>query len=178
MNKKLWKEAFEWLKSIVIALVIVFAIQTFFIPTMVSGQSMYPTLNENDVLLIYKLAYLNDLPDRGDIIVFKSDILDEKTNENKNLIKRVIALPNERITIKDNKIFINDEHLNESYLEGIDTYGDIDIIVPDGHIFVLGDNRGHSTDSRSPYVGTVPLEDIIGKAFIRMFPFNKISNFK
>ncbi len=176
MNKKILKEILSWLKSIIIALVITIGIKSVFLPTFVNGESMYPTLDDHDFLLVYKLAYSNDLPERGDIIVFKSDLIDTKTNKKKDLVKRVISLPGERITIKDNKVLINGKCLNESYLIDIDTFGDIDIIVPDAHIFVLGDNRDNSTDSRSQVIGTVPLEDILGKAVIRMFPFNKICN--
>lgn len=176
MNKKVFKEIFSWLKSIIIALVITIGIKSVFLPTFVNGESMYPTLDDHDFLLVYKLAYSNDLPERGDIIVFKSDLIDSKTNKKKDLVKRVIALPGERITIKDNKVLINGEFLNESYLIDIDTFGDVDIIVPDDHIFVLGDNRDNSTDSRSQIIGTIPLDDILGKVVIRMFPFNKICN--
>lgn len=175
MRNKVHNQFLEWIKSIAIAIVITIAIQIVAIPTYVTGESMYPTLEDNDFLLVYKLAYINDIPNRGDIIVFNTNLIDTKTNKKKDLIKRVIALPGEKITIKENKVFINGAYLNENYLSDIDTSGNIDVTVPDGHVFVLGDNRGNSADSRDSHIGTISIDDIIGKALIRMFPFNKIS---
>lgn len=174
MNKKIYKEIFEWVRSIFIAVVIAICIQIFISPTIVNGESMYPTLENNDFLIINKLAYTNKLPNRGDIIAFKTDLIDSKTNKKKDLIKRVIALPGERITIKDYSVYINGQLFSENYINNIDTSGDIDIIVPEGHVFVLGDNRGNSADSRDSIIGTIRSDDIIGKASVRLFPFNKI----
>ena len=176
MKREFEYEIIDWIRSIVISVIIAIGVQLVVIPTMVSGESMYPTLNDNDFLIIYKLAYKKDIPSRGDIIVFESDLIDPITNKYKDLVKRVIALPGESVKIKDNKVYINDKLLSEDYCLGIETHGDIDIVVPDRQIFVLGDNRCNSSDSRDIIIGTIALDDIIGKAMFRMFPFNKIGS--
>jgi signal peptidase I len=88
-------------------------------------------------------------------------------------VKRVIGLPYEHLVIKDSKVYIDDKHLEEDYLIDAYTDGDIDIIIPSDHIFVMGDNRENSDDSRKSYIGTISLDDILGKVFVRMYPFNK-----
>lgn len=82
-------------------------------------------------------------------------------------------MPNEHLIIKDGKVYINDELLDEDYIEGVYTEGDIDIIVPSNHIFAMGDNRPNSDDSRKSYIGPVSLESIIGKAYMRVYPLNE-----
>ncbi len=147
-------------------------------PTIVSGQSMYPTLEDNDYLLINKLAYKKGIPTRGDILVFKSDLIDDKTNHKKNLVKRVIALPGEHILIKNNEVYINGKYLIEDYLNDVYTDGDIDIVVPNNHVFTMGDNRPKSGDSRNSEIGTVPLDNVIGEVALRAYPFNKFGKIK
>ena len=90
---------------------------------------MYPTLKDNDYLFINKLTYEVEGPKRGDIIVFKTELIDDKSSKKKSLVKRVIALPGEHIVIKNSEVYIDDELLNESYIKGVYTSGDIDIIV-------------------------------------------------
>lgn len=177
MKSKIKQEIFEWCKTIVISLVIAIGISLAAQPTIVNGQSMYPTLENNDLLLVNKLTYKSGVPNRGDIIIFHTDLVDQTTNKNKDLVKRVIALPNEHLIIKDGKFYINDELLDEDYINGVYTEGDIDIIVPSNHVFAMGDNRPNSDDSRKSYVGSVALEDIVGKAFIRVYPFTELKKF-
>ncbi|MEG0578226.1 MAG: signal peptidase I, partial [Bacilli bacterium] len=86
--------------------------------------------------------------------------------------KRVISLPGEHIVIKDGEVFIDGKKLNENYLHGVNTDGNIDMIVPQNHIFTMGDNRPNSGDSRE--IGTINIDDVIGKVDIRLYPFNKI----
>lgn len=143
-------------------------------PTIVSGKSMDPTLENKDYLFVNKLAYKAEGPKRGDIIVFKTDLIDKKSNKKKDLVKRVIALPGEKIVIKNSKVYINNKYLDESYINDVYTEGDINIVVPENHIFVMGDNRTDSSDSRDQDIGTISLDDIIGKVAIRIYPFNKI----
>lgn len=174
MNIKLKNEIIQYIKTICIAGIIAIGINLVVKPTIVSGESMYPTLENKDYLIINRLSYKNDIPERGDIIVFKTELIDNESNKKKNLVKRVIGLPGEHLVIKDSKVYIDGNYLEEEYLNNIYTEGDIDIIIPDNHVFTMGDNRENSDDSRKSYIGTISLEDILGKAFVRMYPFNKV----
>jgi len=122
---------------------------------------MYPTLNEShDKVILEKYKQFMDNYSRSDIIVINEEILD------KRIIKRVIGLPNETFEIKNSCVYINGELLKEEYLnEDIKTYPDMKVAVPEGHIFVLGDNRENSKDSR--HIGVVKIEDVLGKAIYR-----------
>lgn len=162
------------IKDILIALVIVVIITAIIKPTIVKEHSMDPTLQENNYLLINKLAYKVGEEQRGDIIVFESE-LEGEDGENRLLIKRIIGLPGETIRIQDGEVYINGTMLEEDYLNDGTTSGEvIDYVVPEGHFFVMGDNRLVSIDSRSKEVGCVPEDAIMGKAFVRLYPFNEI----
>lgn len=171
------KTIWEWTKTIVISLIIALIITTFIRPTLVKGYSMYPTLEENDYLIIERIPYTTHEPSKGDIIVFKSELTQDDGKE-KDLVKRVIGLPGDKIKVVDGKVSVNDIELKEEYINGDFTDGYIDTIVPDGFIFVMGDNRPNSLDSRDPRVGFVKIDDIIGKAFVRLYPFKKIGLLK
>lgn len=176
MNNKVKSDLIEWIKTFSIALVCGIVITFVVQPTIVSGESMQPTLENKDYLIINKLAYENDIPKRGDIIVFKTKLIDNKSKKKKNLVKRVIALPGEHIVIKNSEVFINGEFLNESYIHGIYTYGDIDMVVPKNHVFTMGDNRPDSADSRMEEIGAISLDDVVGKVSLRLFPFDKVGD--
>ena len=170
----------EFIKDIAIALVIVIAITLIIKPTIVKESSMEPTLYENNYLFVNKLAYLTkDHPDYGDIIIFKSDIDKDDGSGKKILIKRVIAVENDVVTVSEGNVYRNGIKLDESYtLEGF-TSGDIkDYAVPENEVFVMGDNRGVSLDSRSGEVGTISEDSIIGIAFFRLYPFSEIGLLK
>ncbi|MCH1964657.1 signal peptidase I [Paeniclostridium sordellii] len=141
--------------------------------TTVSGKSMNTTLNDKDYLVINKLAYLKKDPKRGDIIVFKSNLVDYDGN-NKDLIKRVIGLPGDKLKIKNGKVYVNNEEFDTN---NIYTSGDIDIVVPKNNVFVMGDNRGDSVDSRNKEVGVVNIDNIVGKVFCRLYPLEKFKIF-
>ena len=154
----------EWVKVFGLAIVLAFVITLFIKPTLVSGDSMLPTLHENDYLIINKIGYKIGEPKNGDVIVFKSDL--EKN-------------AGDKVVIKDGKVYLNDKLLDETYLsEGMDTTGDVDIVVPEGKLFVLGDNREVSLDSRYEQVGLVDVNDVEGKVLVRLYPFNDISLIK
>lgn len=178
MEKKFIKEVIEWVKTIGISLIVSICISTcistIIKPTVVSGQSMYPTLKDKDYLIINKLAYSNKIPNRGDIIVFRTNLIDDQTMSKKHLVKRVIALPGEHIVIENDKVYINGNILEENYLQDIHTYGDIDMIVPENHVFTMGDNRERSDDSRDSCIGTISLDDVVGEVTLRAFPLNNI----
>lgn len=165
-----------WIKDILIALVIGIVIIQFIKPTIVKEHSMQPTLNENDYIFLSKQAYLFGVPKPGDIIVFHSD-LETENHKEKLLIKRVIGTPGDRIVIGDDGIvYRNGKALDEPYtLEPYTRQADInEVTVPEGEIFVMGDNRQNSVDSRYAQVGLVPIDRIVGKAVFRLYPFNAI----
>lgn len=167
------KEIFEWVKTIIISVIIALFITAFIRPTLVKGHSMYPTLEPNNCLIINKIPYMLHEPQRGDIVVFKSH-LKAIDGDEKDLIKRVIAVEGDKLVIKDGKVFVNGKEMKENYINGNYTSGNIDIVVPEGKVFVMGDNRPNSLDSRSPDVGLVDVDDIRGKVLVRLFPFNEI----
>lgn len=167
----------EWIKIIITAIIIAGAVSIFVQPVLVDGSSMFPTLRDKDYLIVNKLMYKLDKPEREDIIVAKSKLLDEN-NKNKKIVKRIIGLPNEHIVIEDGYVYINDKKLEEEYLNDFHTIGNVDIIVPNNEIFVLGDNRSNSMDSRYSSVGTIKISDIVGKVVIRILPINKVTLFK
>lgn len=174
MKDKIKREIIEWIKIIVTSLVIALVITHFIRPTLVQGSSMYPTLEEKDYLIINRVAYKREEPQRGDIIVFKTELLQDN-GKKKDLVKRVIGLPGDHIKINDQEVYLNGELLEEEYiLPTVVTEGNIDITIPEGTIFVMGDNRQHSMDSRDPDVGLVKIDDIMGKVIVRLLPFNKI----
>ncbi|WXR61345.1 signal peptidase I [Peptostreptococcaceae bacterium AGR-M142] len=176
-NSNLKKEILEWVKTIAVSVVIAFFITLFVRPTLVQGKSMYPTLNPNDYLIVNKIAYKSDMPKKGDIVIFKSD-LKREDGKTKDLIKRVIGLPGDHIVVENGDVYVNDLKLDENYINGDYTQGDVDVVIPENHLFAMGDNRPNSLDSRSSSVGLVDKEELVGKAFLRLFPFNKIGFLK
>lgn len=166
----------EFIKDVIIALVVVIAVTLVIKPTIVKESSMEPTLYENNYLFVNKLAYVTDEhPGYGDIIVFKSDITKDDGSGKKMLIKRVIGVENDIITISDGIVYRNGEALNEAYtLEGFTTGEITDFKIPSDRVFVMGDNRSISLDSRSEEVGTISEESIVGKAFVRLYPFSEM----
>lgn len=128
------------------------------------------------ICLSINMAYLTaDHPDYGDIIVFKSHIQRDDGKGDKLLIKRVVGVENDVIDIHDGVVYRNGTALDEPYTKEGYTEGDIsDYKVPADQVFVMGDNRRVSLDSRSEEVGTVSEDSIVGKAFIRLYPFNQI----
>jgi signal peptidase I len=163
-----------WIKDIAIALLIGILILQFIKPTIVREHSMRPTLDENDYIFLSKQAYLFDEPDTGDIIVFHTD-LRQANGQEKLLIKRIIGTPGDRIYIKDGNVYVNDQLLSEDYtLDGYTSTDMEEIVVPEESLFVMGDNRQNSIDSRDEALGFVHYDRIVGKAVFRLYPFNRI----
>lgn len=162
----------SFIRDLIIVVVIVIGISFFIKPIIVKGSSMVPTLENKDYLLINKQAYNLGEPERGDIVVFPHE---EGDGEESLYIKRVIALPGDRLVIKNGNVYINDELQEEEYIKNAaTTSGKIDFVIPEGEIFVMGDNRENSSDSR--YFGTVTIDDVLGEVMVRLFPLNKIGS--
>lgn len=162
------------IKDIIIALVLAMIILYFIRPTIVRQTSMQPTLNPGNYLILYKQAYRSKTPQRGDIIVFESDLVDDD-GEDKLLIKRVIGLPGDVIEIAGDQLYINGELYEEDYLKDGITTGSGTWTVPEDSYFVMGDNRVVSVDSRYEEVGYVTSDQIRGRAVLRLYPFDQIT---
>ena len=170
-------ELLSLLIYIAIVLVLAFVVIHFIGQrTQVSGPSMIPALEDKDNLIVDKLSYRFRDPTRFDIIVFPY-YYEEETY----YIKRIIGLPGETVQIQDGAIFINGEELEETYgKEVIQDSGIAEdpIVLGDDEYFVMGDNRNESKDSRTPSVGNIKRSDIIGRAWVRIWPFSKFGVLK
>lgn len=177
-ERNIKKEIMEWVVDLAIAVMLAGAVLFFFKPIIIQQDSMEPNFQSGDYVVTSRQAYnLFGEPEHGDVIVFKSELLDEK-GKNKRLIKRVIGLPGDRVSIIDGYIYINGEMIEEEYVAEQGISGEMEeLIVPEDSLFCCGDNRGVSLDSRSSKVGFVTYDKVIGKVFIRLFPFNKITRF-
>lgn len=165
------KDIYEMLDSIVLSAVCVLVLFTLiFRIFIVSGPSMFPTLRDGERLVVSGLFYD---PKPGDIICFYSDYKGEV------LVKRVIATAGQTVDInEDNHVTVDGEVINEDYINNINTFNlsnRLPYTVEENHVFVMGDNRGNSMDSRDVRIGTVDKNDILGKLIIRLFPrFGKV----
>ena len=175
MNKVL-KEIINTLLYLLCVLGLTWLVLTFVGQrTEVDGSSMEPMLSNEDNLIVDKLSYRFKEPERFDIIVFAF-----KYKEDTYYIKRIIGLPGETVQIdEEGNIYINGEILEESYGKEVIKAENIGlakepIVIGEDEYFVLGDNRNNSTDSRSPLVANVKRKDIIGRAFVRIWPLSKI----
>ena len=172
------KNVLEWVKEIVIAVIIAAIILTFIKPIVVRQSSMEPTFYSGDYIFISKQAYhLFGEPERGDVIVFRTDMKDEN-NKDKNLIKRIIGLPGDTVEIIGGYVYLDGKLIDEPYLNEQGISGEMaEVTVPDGKLFVMGDNRGVSQDSRDVLIGCIDEDQILGKVFVRLYPFNRIQTF-
>lgn len=161
----------EWIRDILIAIVVAIIIMQFIKPTIVKEHSMEPTLYENNYIFLSKQAYLFGDVKQSDIVVFHTD-METSEGKEKLLIKRVIGVPGDVISVKDGVVTRNGKILQESYILENYTTGTVnEVEVPEGHIFVMGDNRQNSMDSRDERVGFIEIDDIVGRAFFRIYPF-------
>ena len=163
---------FDWMVVIAVALLVAFVVRTFVIAHfVVEGESMFSTLDTNDRVFVNKLSYRLHDPNRGDVVV-----LHQVTGASeRDLIKRVIGLPGETVEMRNCTVLIDGRVLNEPYLDPevvtpTNCGGDyqLDGEVPDNHVFVMGDNRGGSQDSR--VIGTISDDDLVGRAFVVFWP--------
>ena len=156
----------DWIVSIVVAVALAMFIRTFIVELyVVDGPSMRPTLESEERLVVNKFIYRFRPPEKGEVLVFQYP-----RDPSRDFIKRVIAVPGDTIEIKDGKVFLNQQLLSEDYiLEKTLTNYPLST-VPAGHIFVMGDNRNNSEDSRFADVGFVPYDLIKGKAMVVFWP--------
>jgi len=184
---KTYKEVVDWIKSIVIAVVLVAIVRLFlFSPFIVDGDSMEPNFHSHERVIVNLLIYNISKPEYGDVVVF------DVPEEDRRFIKRIIGVPGDTIRVEGDQLYINDELITEPYLtdaiaesmaEGL-TYNGIgdsfsfpnerypDNVVPEGMYYVMGDNRGYSKDSRA--IGYVSEDEIIGRADVVMWPLDKL----
>lgn len=172
------------LTDIVIAALIAGVVLFFVRPTIVKQTSMQDTFQPNDYVIMAKRAYAGDkTPQRGDVVIFQSSLVNEETGGDKLLIKRVIGLPGDEISIIGTQLYLNGEPYYEDYLkDGFTPAIEVPLegetfTVPEDLYFCMGDNRVVSMDSRYSEIGCVSEEQIQGKAVLRLFPFNKIQRF-
>ncbi len=178
MNKdsKLIIEIVEWAKAIGFALLVGALIIVFARPSLIIGPSMEPTFEEKQLVLVEKVSYFMHAPKRGDVIVAQTDLPLNRWFK-KAVIKRVIGLPGDFIKIDGGQVFINGEKYFEAYIKDGYTPIDGEWLVPEHSVFVMGDNRLNSNDSRRSAIGYIDFSAIKGKVYLRVFPFNQISTF-
>jgi len=180
-TKKEKNELWEWIKALLIAFVIAVVIRyVLFTPIVVDGESMMPTLNDGDRMIVNKIGYKIGGPDRFDIVVFHAP-------EGKDYIKRVIGLPGDTIEYKDDQLYINGKAYDEPYLDKYKseltegtltqdfTLQELDPsldVIPEGYVFVMGDNRRYSKDSR--HIGIISEDKIIGTTSVVFWPLNEM----
>lgn len=150
-------------ETIILSLVLFLGINAVCARIRVESISMQPTLYEGNFVIVNKVAYRLGMPERGDVVVFHTP--NDPTG--KPFIKRIIGLPGEEVHVGDGKVYINGTPLREPYIKAAPMYAGT-WIVPNGHLFVLGDNRNNSSDSHA--WGVVPLENVIGKAEVVYWP--------
>lgn len=171
-----WQDtASDWLVSIIVAVALAFCIRTFLVePYMVSGSSMYPSLHNRERLVVDKLSYFITDPVKGEIIVFRYP-----KDQTRDFIKRVIAVAGDTIEMRNGKVLVNGNVIEENYIWKDDPKGKNSsdfrkTVVPNGTIFVLGDNRNNSEDSRFKDVDFVPLKLVKGRALFCFWPTDRI----
>lgn len=172
------KTFFDWIKAVAVAVIIVYAIQTFlFANYVVHGQSMMPTIHDGNRVIVNKIDYDFGKPKRFQLIVFHY-------SKHEDFIKRVIGLPGDTLHYKNDVLYVNGKAMKEPYLKPYKDRLNSGLLtknfslkektghltVPKGHVFVLGDNRRNSYDSR--YFGFVPINKIVGKVDVRYWPFD------
>ncbi|HCA40121.1 MAG TPA: signal peptidase I [Aminobacterium sp.] len=165
--KPWWRETLETiLWAVALAFILrTFVVQSYWIP---SG-SMIPTLEIGDRVMAAKFWYLFSEPKRGQGVVFKFP-----DDPKKDFVKRIIALPGEKVEIQDGVVYVDGSALEESYVKNQDSVSMLPLVVPEGHYFMMGDNRPHSWDGRYWDHHFVPKKAMRGPAFFRFWPLSRI----
>ena len=171
-SNSLGEEAKDWVVSIVAAVVMALLIRTFIVELyIVDGPSMRPTLQHEERLIVNKFIYRVRNPEKGEILIFKYP-----RDTSRDFIKRVIATGGDTIEIKEGRVYVNDQMLKEDYILEKTRTEYPKVTVPEGTVFVMGDNRNNSDDSRFADVGFVPLDLIKGKAVVVFWPLDNIQS--
>lgn len=178
-------ELFEWIKALAIAGLLVFVIRWFLVsPFIVDGDSMRPNFHDRERIIVNKILYDIREPQRGEVIVF------HVPEEGRDFIKRVIGVPGDTVKVEDDKVYINGQQIEENYLKEAyekahaagDLYNQQDELsdfpndrfpdgkIPEGTLFVMGDNRSNSEDSRM--IGYIPMDRVVGRADLVFWPLN------
>ncbi len=170
---KTWRSIIEWIVTIVLAFTVAMLFHNYvYAQTKVQNHSMENTLFDGERLIIDKWSYYFNDPKHGDIVIIDGPEYKDR------IVKRVIAVAGDELEIRDGLVFVNDKQLHEPYLKGITVAGQNAerIVIPDKKVFVMGDNRERSTDSRS--FGFIAHSSIEGKAVFRIWPFDRIGILK
>ncbi len=189
---KLWRLLDFFAYFLMIVLIMLSLRAVVFDPVRVDGRSMQSTLEHNDVMLVNRLAYAFSSPKRGDIVIcyYPDRYYTDNKIQYATRVKRVIAVAGDTIELKDGGVYINGEWLDEPYLNGVYTpennlkgYEEIAVslldgnVVPEGTVFVMGDNRPVSRDSRNEKVGAIPLNHVVGKVLLVVMNLDEIKGF-
>ena len=171
-SNSLGEEAKDWVISIFAAVIMALLIRTFIVELyIVDGPSMRPTLQHEERLVVNKFIYKIRNPEKGEILIFKYP-----RDTSRDFIKRVIATGGDTIEIKEGRVYVNDQMLKEDYILEKTRTEYPKVTIPEGTVFVMGDNRNNSDDSRFADVGFVPLDLIKGKAVVVFWPLDNIQS--
>ena len=170
-KKSLGREIFEWIMVFVVAGALAFLVRNLiFEPVRVDGESMLNTLQNNEFMITTKFDYLFGDPDRFDVVICNYP----NTSDGKYRVKRVIGLPGETIELRGGELYVDGEHVEQTFNMTANETNFGPFKVPEGSYFVMGDNRNNSRDSRSPMVGPLERKMIKGHVRIVVFPFTRI----
>jgi signal peptidase I len=170
-----WQKLQENGQTVIIALVLAFIIRTFIAePRYIPSNSMYPTLETGDRLVVEKISYRFHPPVKGDIVVFEppSQLILQGYDRTQAFIKRTIATAGQTVAVKNGIVYVDDRPLKEKYIAESPKYNLETVRVPEDSIFVMGDNRNNSNDSH--IWGFLPQQNAIGHAVFRFFPLDRI----
>lgn len=159
--------------------ILAWLVTLFVRPVVSDGTAMLPTVSDGEVIIVSKQKYS---PNRGtpefqQVVAFRDDFI-EDGDEGDNTIRRVIGLPGDRIQIKDGKVYRNGQIVEEDYINQLGTEGEVDVLIGKDEVFVLGDNRAESIDSRDPRVGPLKMDLIRGACKITVWPLNRFGGYR
>lgn len=177
-DRPTWKVWWENIQILLIALILALLVRAYVAePRFIPSDSMVPTLQIGDRLVVEKISYRFGEPEFGDIIVFDPPLQLQQQGYSKDqaFIKRIIGKPGQTVEVKDRKVFVDNQPLDETYIAEAPEYTLRPVQVPDNSFFVMGDNRNNSNDSH--IWGFLPRQNILGRAWFRFFPFDRLGKF-